>query len=252
MKFLIVEDEYHIRNGLTRLIPNISPSYQVAAFAEDGREGLLCARKYEPDVVITDIMMPKLDGLEMVRAIQALGLNPEFVVLSGYADFEYARKAIRLGVKEYLLKPISVNALTETLQRIEKSRKEESPGGGFPAKEAEAYSAVVAGMVRTIREQYGKHLNLELFADQYKMTPEYLSTLFTHETHMTFSKYLKNIRIEKAKDLLENSDMKIYEIACMVGYPEQKYFSKVFKDCVGVSAKRYALERGSGPEPERG
>lgn len=243
MKILVVEDELHIRNGIVRLLSNISDSYRVVEGAENGYEGLLCARNYEPDVVISDIKMPKMDGLRMIEEIQALNLHPVFVLLTGYAEFEYARTALRLGVSEYLLKPISVDALTETLRRVEKSLQpeaavqEEAQGGGA------AYSPAVADMLQTIRSQYGQMLRLDQFAEKYKMTPEYLSTLFTRETHKTFSNYLKDYRIEQAKRLLESSGLKIYEIASRVGYPEQKYFSKVFHETVGVSAKQYAVQK---------
>ena len=73
-------------------------------------------------------------------------------------------------------------------------------------------------------------------------SPEYLSNLFAKETGMTFSNYLKKVRIEKAKELILTTDMKIYEVACSVGYPDQKYFSKVFKEYTGVSAKQYAID----------
>lgn len=74
------------------------------------------------------------------------------------------------------------------------------------------------------------------------MTPEYLGNLFAKETGITFSNYLRQVRMEKAKELLTGTDMKIYEVACAVGYPDQKYFSKVFKEYVGVSAKQFALK----------
>ena len=239
MKILIVEDELRIRNGLIHLIPKISPSYQIVAEAENGYDGVRCAQDFTPDVIITDICMPKSDGLKMIEEIQALGLHPTFVVLSGYAEFKYAQQAMRLGVKDYLLKPISVDILTETLARLEHPEEQQKPD----EKSSQNYSVMVADMVNTIDTQYGQHLRLDLFADKYRMTPEYLSTLFTKETQTTFSNYLKTVRMEKAKELLETSNLKIYEIACRVGYPEQKYFSKVFKEYTGVSAKQYVTKK---------
>jgi Response regulator containing CheY-like receiver domain and AraC-type DNA-binding domain len=239
MKILIVEDELRIRNGLIHLIPKISPTYQIVAEAENGYDGVRCAQDFTPDIVITDICMPKSDGLKMIEEIQALGLRPTFVVLSGYAEFKYAQQAMRLGVKDYLLKPISVDILTETLARLEHPEEQQKPDEKSPQN----YSVMVADMVNTIDTQYGQHLRLDLFADKYRMTPEYLSTLFTKETQTTFSNYLKTVRMEKAKELLETSSLKIYEIACRVGYPEQKYFSKVFKEYTGVSAKQYVTKK---------
>ena len=104
------------------------------------------------------------------------------------------------------------------------------------------YSAATKEMVSVIEENYGMRLGLDSFADKFRLTPEYLSNLFAKETGMTFSNYLKKVRIEKAKELILTTDMKIYEVACSVGYPDQKYFSKVFKEYTGVSAKQYAID----------
>lgn len=234
-KIIIVEDEFRIRQGLSHLINKVSMGCQVIGEAENGYEGLKMIQSLEPDVVITDIQMPKSDGLDMIEKAKNMGLECDFVILSGYADFEYARQGIKLGVKEYLLKPITISAVKELLMKFtEKERMEQ--------RELNEYSAVVNEMVSTIHENYGKHLGLDTFAEQFRMTPQYLSNLFAKETGMTFSNYIKKVRMEKAKELILTTDMKIYEIACTVGYADQKYFSKVFKEYTGISAKQFALQ----------
>lgn len=240
MRIVVVEDELRVRHSLVKCIEKINPEYCVVAEADNGYEGMKAVRDFEPDVVITDIQMPKVDGLSMIRQLKNMSLNPVFIILSGYAEFGYAQEGVRLGIRDYLLKPITVNNLRETLANIEIRGREEQP------KEEKHYSACICAMVETIHKEYGKHLGLDLFACKYKMAPEYLSTLFAKETGKTFSNYLKEVRMQKAKQLLEETDMKIYEIACQTGYPDQKYFSKVFKEYAGVSAKQYvsSLKRG--------
>ncbi len=238
VKIIIVEDEYRIRTGLGNLIEKVNASCKVIAEAENGYEGLKLIQNLEPDIVITDISMPKFDGLQMIEKANELGLSCKFVILSGYANFEYAQKGIHLGVKEYLLKPVTITNVRELLSKLAESEtevkehREESENG---------FSSVVSDMIHIIETNYGQHLGLDYFVDKYRLTPEYISILFTKETGVTFSNYLKKVRIEKAKELLMNTNIKIYEVACRVGYPDQKYFSKVFKEYTGVSAKQFVL-----------
>ncbi len=236
-RIVIVEDEFRIRQGLSNLINKVDMGCRVIGEAENGYEGIKMIRDMEPDIVITDIRMPKIDGLEMIEKIKEMGIDCVFVILSGYADFEYARTGIRLGVKEYLLKPATISDVKELLKKLTCQEEEQAEDARM-----QEYSAAVKEMVSVIEENYGMRLGLDSFADKFRLTPEYLSNLFAKETGMTFSNYLKKIRMEKAKELILNTDMKIYEVACSVGYPDQKYFSKVFKEYAGVSAKQYAID----------
>ena len=239
-KIVIVEDEFRIRQGLSNLINKVDMGCRVIGEAENGYEGIKMVRDLEPDIVITDIRMPKIDGLEMIEKIKEMGIECVIVVLSGYADFEYARTGIRLGVKEYLLKPATISDVKELLRKL--TMEEEHKGEQGENNRMQEYSAATKEMVSVIEENYGMRLGLDSFADKFRLTPEYLSNLFAKETGMTFSNYLKKVRIEKAKELILTTDMKIYEVACSVGYPDQKYFSKVFKEYTGVSAKQYAID----------
>lgn len=233
IKIIIVEDELRIRQGLGHLIQKINPECHVIGEAENGYEGMKLIRDMEPDIVITDIQMPKMDGLKMIEEIQAFGLSCRFVILSGYAEFEYAQRSIRLGVEDYLLKPVTITKVRELLEKLLKQEEADV------LPDMEDYSRVVKDMLKTIEASYGQRLGLDTFAEKYKLTPEYISILFTKETGVTFSNYLKKVRMEHAKDLLLHTNKKIYEVACVVGYPDQKYFSKVFKEYTGVSAKQY-------------
>lgn len=234
-RIIVVEDEFRIRQGLANLIKKIDSECKVVGEAENGYEGLKLIRDLEPDFVITDIQMPKMNGLEMIEKVIEYGIRCRFVILSGYAEFDYAQKGIRLGVEDYLLKPVTITKVRELVSRLMGEDEQEEP------REDERYSKVVNDMVNTIDSDYGQRLGMDIFAEKYRLTPEYLSLLFTKETGSTFSNYVKKIRMEHAKELLLGSNLKIYEVACRVGYSDQKYFSKVFKEYTGVSAKQYVL-----------
>ncbi len=126
MKVLIVEDEIRIREGIRRLLNKTEEKFEVIEEAGDGEEGLALCEKLRPDLIITDVQMPKMDGLKMLKAISETGLMPKAIVLSAYSEFEYARGAMKLGVTEYLLKPINLNDFTQALNSIKQQMKEDS------------------------------------------------------------------------------------------------------------------------------
>lgn len=134
MRILIVEDEVMIREGLSKLIKTHT-SHTVIGEACNGQEGLAMAVRYRPELVITDIRMPVMDGLQMIENFHEMNLTIRAVILSGYSEFEYAKKAIRFGVEDYLLKPLAAEDIVEVLERIQgKLMEEEQKNAGTPAQ----------------------------------------------------------------------------------------------------------------------
>lgn len=125
MRIVIVEDEASTRQGLVSIIQNYT-HHDIVGTASSGAEGLEMIRKEQPDVIISDIKMPGMNGLEMLQKVKDENLEMRVILLSGYSEFEFARKALQLQVIEYLLKPLQVNELLDALNRIEESREEES------------------------------------------------------------------------------------------------------------------------------
>jgi two-component system response regulator YesN len=118
MRIVIVEDEKKPRDGIVRLLSKMNPSYEVVGEACNGAEGCEKVDELRPDLVITDVKMPIMDGLAMISELRSRGCKADFVILSGYAEFDYAKKGIVLGVSDYLLKPISPPMLKDLLERI--------------------------------------------------------------------------------------------------------------------------------------
>jgi two-component system, response regulator YesN len=145
-RVLVAEDEPRILLNIAKKIPIADPGFTVAGTAENGEEALRLARELAPDLVLTDIVMPMMDGLALIGALRVHNPTLPIAIISGYAEFEYARKAIDLGVEDYLLKPVKVEALRGLLKkvrtRLEGSRRGEENfalhaaverGAGLPA-----------------------------------------------------------------------------------------------------------------------
>lgn len=119
MKLVIIEDEIRIREGLIHLLDKLNRNIEVVGVAEDGIEGLEIIKRYNPDLIITDIRMPKMDGLQMLEALHKQRVPYKAIVLSAYSEFAYAQQAIKLGVSEYLIKPIAADELLQAIKNIE-------------------------------------------------------------------------------------------------------------------------------------
>ena len=126
MKIIIVEDEKSIRNGLVKMLPKLDPEYEVVGSAKDGSEGYQRILAEQPDLVIMDIEMPEMDGLSMLEKLRKEGFTGKAVVLTAYSDFSYAKRAIELGIENYLLKPIKLEELKKTLGTASASLRQEA------------------------------------------------------------------------------------------------------------------------------
>lgn len=228
---LLVDDEELVRVGVGFSVSCVMSEVEIVGEASDGEEGLELIRSKRPDIVITDIRMPKMDGLQMIGAIREEGLDVQVVVLSGYADFEYARQAMKYGVTEYLLKPIEDESLKETLEacidRIAQKR------------DLIREKKISKRIIDYIDEHYQEDMFLDKLAEEFNFNAKYLSALIKNETGQNFSTYLQNLRLNRAMDLLLHTDLGIKEIAASVGYGDQRYFHRIFKKRTGKTPSQY-------------
>jgi Response regulator containing CheY-like receiver domain and AraC-type DNA-binding domain len=113
----VIDDEPAIRNGITTIISeSLGPGYHVVGQASDGFEGLEIVCRTKPDIVISDIIMPGLTGLELIGEVRKSNSRTRFIILSGYDDFRYAKEAIRLKASDYLLKPVPRTELVKAIR----------------------------------------------------------------------------------------------------------------------------------------
>jgi two-component system response regulator YesN len=336
---LVAEDEHWVRSGIVEMIERIGEKFKVVGEADNGLEAWNLIQELSPTVLITDIMMPKLDGLALLEQLHEMRYPIVSIIVSGYDNFTYAQQAIRYGVSEYLLKPVRREALREALQRsvdrlellspaheqllaiqtfltqlrtmdvdrvpaelgnllktITTNRKCH-PGfqagllrilagrlkdlldyydpDGRSAREADGAAPSEEALIRRIRElteqwcrlvkspqdrrsvrlvikkacdyaakHYMEEISLTQIAAYVGLSVSHFSALFKQHTNESFVHYLNRIRIDKAKELLLEPDLKIYQVAELVGFDTIPYFNRVFKTITGLSPNEYRKEMG--------
>ena len=241
---VIVEDEELIRKGLEYTFNWLTYDCVVIGEAKNGKEGFDLIKKVRPDIVITDVKMPILDGLEMLSNFKEIYF--ETIVITGYAEFDYAKKAIKQNVSGFILKPIDHNELGLVLEKIiskiekKKMLKEISQSvSNFSEmhlidkdlyfKNTNYECWFIPKVLEYIEDNYSERIGIKDIADQLKISSTYLNRKFKKETKYTFNNFLNKYRIQRSLEYIREGNMLIYEIARAVGFTEYKYFSRVFK-----------------------
>lgn len=242
-RVVLIDDEKIIVDGLTRVIKWADYNCEVVGAAYDAAGGAALIRRLKPHIVFTDIKMPDQDGLTMLAGLKSEFPVMQIAVLTGYRDFNYAQEAIKLGVTRFLLKPSKMDELHEALsamkERLDKLPPDAAAGEDEPCLDRHAGSFIVNQATAYIEEHYAQKLTLQEVADKCYVSQWHLSKLINKYTGNTFYELLNNVRIEKAKALLNDPKLKIGDIVDMVGYSDAAHFSRVFKRIVGVSANEY-------------
>ncbi|WP_100334002.1 response regulator transcription factor [Bacillus alkalisoli] len=232
MKALIVDDEKHVREGIKILADWKQYNIHAVLEAEDGEEAITLIEECKPELIFTDMRMPKMDGISLLKWLNTTNQNSVVIVVSGHEDYKYMRSAINYNSFDYILKPIDPEILNEALERAVEKWKETNKTSKDELTNSKKSLSKVA---QYICEHYEEDLTLQHIADKFYLSREHLSRKFKQEYGQTITDYLTEIRIKKAKELLLQPNYKIYEVAYLVGYQDEKYFSKVFKRVVHVT-----------------
>lgn len=234
--YVILDDNRTIVSALHKLIEDSPLPLVKVGEAYDGLNGLVMVRQEQPDVILTDIKMPGYDGLQLIGILREETVNSRFLIISGYGSFEYAREAIKLGVSDFLLKPVSEDELIAALGKLVAELDAER--GSFE-KQAEqpAFSPRIAEAIRIIHQRIDEPVSLTDVSDALGITASHLSRSFKKETGMGFNAYVTKQKMEEARRLLRNPQNKAHEVARMLGYHDYTYFFQVFKKTFGYSPK---------------
>ena len=231
-RVVIADDESIIRKGLRELVDWKKLGLELSAEAADGAQVLEHIKTFKPHILITDIKMPEMDGITLIKRVKESGLDTKIIIISAYSDYEFMKEAIKLGVDGYLLKPIDNDELTSNLSDlvIKIQNKED--------RAQKIGSSAVRSAIAYIEEHYSERISLMHLADKLGMNTSYLGQVFKKETGESFAEYLNKYRVQKAKELLSDPRYKVYEVASIVGFNDYNYFFKIFKKITGEKPKK--------------
>lgn len=236
-KVIIVDDEKNIRERMAKFLPWDEFDFEVVGTAKDGLAALDLVKSFEPDLVLSDIKMPNIDGIQLAEQLNRHYPDIVTVFISSYNEFELAQKAIHFNVKGYLLKPVMKNDFRELMSNLSKQNmfrlSEEVPK--IKVHSPENASNYMEKAKKYLFENYAENITLKDVADELFIHEAYFSKLFNQEIGEGFNAFVNGIRIERAKEQLKYSNKQLKDISNEVGFRSSSYFNRVFKQNVGVS-----------------
>ena len=243
-KVIIAEDEVFVRMGYRTVIPWQSLGMEVVADVANGREAYEAYLRTEPDILLTDLRMPVMDGLTLIRRIRETDARTRFLIITCLEEFDKVREALELGVSGYILKlDLDVEELVKKLSvlRLELDRISDRP-----ATPADSLPAKVADALSYIEREHARDLSLSEVAGHIGVTPNYLSRLFALHSDASFTSALNRARVEHAKRLFLNGSTSVHAVGEQVGFTSDTYFIRVFKKQTGMTPSEFrALKRRS-------
>jgi len=241
-RMVIVDDERLVIEGIKAIIKRIGADVEVVGSAQDGMQAQRVIKNLNPDIVITDIRIPYLDGLSLIEECKEYCPDTIFIIISGFQEFEYARKAIRLDVLDYITKPVTIDKLKAVLECADKKLANDSEGTETEKEiekpKPESGHKAIDTIVEYIEKNYNKDVGLTELSELVGMNPAYLSALFKETLGKTYIKYLTGLRMEKACQFLEEGN-KVSAVASMVGINDVHYFGEIFKKYKSMTPREY-------------
>lgn len=248
-RVLVVDDEKYERLGIIQSTDWALIGCEVVGEASNGEDALIVAEQTKPQLIISDIRMPRMDGLQFAEEIMQRYPDVKIIFLTAHDEFTYAQKAVRLGVSDYLLKPFDDGELEASVQRLLHLH----PNTPAEMKELEEQlipirlndsinNRYIEMALKYIESNYSdKQFSVGRVAENIGLSEGHLSRMFKSETGLSINNYLTRYRIRRAMDQLKDTHVKVYEVADHVGYTDIAYFSNTFKKLSGISPSEYQI-----------
>lgn len=242
-KVLLVDDDQNYRYAVKEIIEWEEFGFQITDEAINGSQAVRKVRSQNFDLVITDMSMPLMSGVEFIKEVKKAFPDLIIVALSAYDDFHFVKESLKEGAIDYILKydmtEANVREVILCVKDMLMARRKEQEKQGILQNVSIQNTEIKRALVY-LNEQYQSNLTLQTVSDYVGLNKNYFSNLFKEETGETFTKYLNRLRISKAIELLEcGKKLRTYEIAEQVGYQNANYLSKIFKDIKGITIEEY-------------
>lgn len=244
---LIAEDDEAVRYVYSRMKIWNECGFQIKKQVSDGREAIDAVETEIFDLILTDIRMPWIDGIELLKKVRESGRDIEVIFVSTYSDFEYARQGLILGAFDYILKPVKSDKLSKVLERAKKKLDEKKY-----ADIAETCVKSAFDYFNMTKETvFGEHLfsyisslginitTMEEVAESFEISKDYFGKLFKQNFGIHFNQFYSVLKIEYSKALIRNYNYKAYEISEILGYSSRDYFTKIFRETTGITPTEY-------------
>lgn len=243
LRVLLVDDEIMIREGFKRLFDWEAHGCEVVGEASDGMEALGKIDTLAPDIVIMDINIPVMNGLKVIEVSRVKHPEIAYVIVSGYDDFSYCRKALQLQIADYILKPVNYEEFGYCIDNLKISMHKNKIGTEQSIENSEKHEErVISSITRYMQKHLSEDISLSVLAEVFHLSSQYISQLFKNEIGVGFLAYLTNIRMEKAKMLLLSSAISVTDVSLRVGYSDYRVFTKVFKKSEGITPSQFRRE----------
>lgn len=246
-KVLIADDDYAVRYAYSKMKIWSDSGFEIAEQVSDGQLALDTIKKEKFDIIIADICMPLLNGIDLLREMRKCNIDTEVIFVSSYNEFEYARQGLILGAFDYILKPVKSYKLQEVLKRAKEKLDEKTYNriSGSCVKMAfhhfgiKTNTAFSEKLFQFLSENENIVITMEDAADYFGISKDYFGKLFKQNFGISFNHFYSVLKVEYAKTLMREHNYKAYEISEMLGYSSRDYFTKIFKEVTGTTPTEY-------------
>lgn len=236
LRTLIVDDEPPVHDAIRIMVDWRAMNYQMPDSAMDGMEALAMMRERHYDVIITDICMPNMNGLEFMRETKRLNQKAQLLVITAYDQFSYAQEALRLGARDLFLKPLDRHELESCLKAIAAEYPDTStPEDDQHYKRDELYQR----LLDTLNDNFQQDISVRQLAEENYVSPAYLGQYFKRMSGTTIHEYINRKRIEWIKTRIQQKSVYVQKIIADAGYKNSGYFYRIFQKIEGVSFADY-------------